>query len=263
MMNPIRRKLMKTRSILWIIGLIIMSGSSPVMAEQEEAEITPASETLEGLDLGAVCELFKESENLEAFEKSLNDPDVGINNLDLDENGEVDFICVTEETSGNAHLILLQAVLGENESQDVATIEIDESEDDTCMQIQGNEAVYGPDYYFIPAEVHIRAWPIITFLYRPGYRPYRSAYTFGFHPKWWKVFAPVPHARYHTRVTVYTKRAGFVVAKTGRVHVTQKITYHPRSSKLVKKTVVHTPSGTRVTRTTKKVDKTHHDKHRR
>ena len=39
----------------------------------------------------AVAELFKDSKDLEAFEKALNDSEVGINNLDLDEDGEVDF----------------------------------------------------------------------------------------------------------------------------------------------------------------------------
>ncbi len=61
-------------------------------AQEEITVVAPTSEAAEGLDLKAVSELFKDSENLEEFEKALNDPEVGINNLDLDENGEVDFI---------------------------------------------------------------------------------------------------------------------------------------------------------------------------
>lgn len=42
--------------------------------------------------------------DLEECEKSLNDLTIGLNNLDLDENAEVDFVRVGEEIEGTMHL---------------------------------------------------------------------------------------------------------------------------------------------------------------
>jgi hypothetical protein len=89
------------------------------------------------LDLQAVAELFKDAKDLEEFEKSLNDLEIGVNNLDLDDNGEVDFIRVMEEASDDVHVIVLQVPLGKNEFQDVATIEVEKNgEEDYDMQIR-------------------------------------------------------------------------------------------------------------------------------
>jgi len=243
---------MKTRLTLWTILMALILCGSFIFAE-DTANVTAITDSTEGLDLQAVSELFKESENLEAFEKSLNDPEVSINNLDLDENGEVDYIRVLEEISGDAHIIILQASLGEDEYQDVATIEVEKNEDDYTMQVVGNEDIYGPDCYIVPSNVHIKTWPVIAFIYKPGYKPYRSVYRYGVYPKWWKPYHPVARAAYRNRVVVYHNRAGFKYAKTGPVHVTKRIKYKPRTSVLVKRRVVRTPHGTRVITTRKKV----------
>ncbi len=234
-----KRQLITTA--IWVIFLGVC-----VVFAGEEVTVKSVSEAAQGLDLQAVGELFKESENLEDFEKSLNDPEVGVNNLDLDENGEVDFIRVVEEVNGDAHVIILQDCLGEDEFQDVATIEIDKSDENYDMQVQGNEELYGTDYYVESTNVHIHAWPIITWLYRPAYRPYWSVYHFGSYPWWWRVRHPLLHPMYRNRADVYTQRAGFRFTRTPRVVVRTRVKYHPHSSTLVKRKVVHTPHGTKV-----------------
>jgi hypothetical protein len=244
---------MKRRLITFSTLLLFLAGTD-LFPAQEDTTVTAVSEATEDLDLQAVSELFKDSENLEAFEKSLNDPEVGINNLDLDENGEVDFIRVVEEVTDDAHLIILQACLGDDEFQDVATIEVEKTDEDYSMQIHGNEDLYGADYYVVPASVHIRTWPIITWMYRPAYRPYWSKYRFGFYPRWWRVRRPVARHIYLNRTVLYTRRAGFKFTRVGRVRVT-RIKYKPRSSVLVKKKVVRTPSGTKVITKVKKPGK--------
>ncbi|MBN2103496.1 hypothetical protein JW835_05585 [bacterium] len=243
---------MKAQFTLWTILTALILCGTFIFAE-DSTTVTAISDSSEGLDLQAVSELFKESESLEAFEKSLNDPEVGINNLDLDENGEVDYIRVLEEVNEDAHIIILQASLGEDEYQDVAVIEVEKDGDDYTMQVVGNEDIYGPDYYIMPSVVHVKTWPIIAFITRPGYKPYRSVYRFGVYPKWWKPFHPVARAAYRNRLVVYHKRAGFRITRTGRVRVTTRVKYRPASSVLVKRKVVRTPHGTRVITTKKKV----------
>lgn len=239
---------MKNRlTILFTLMVFVgLPGKAAQAQEEQVTVIAPASEAAEGLDLNAVGEIFKDSKTLEEFEKALNDPDVGINNLDLDDNGEVDFIRVVEEVQEETHVIILQVPLGKDEYQDVATIEIAKNADeDYSLQIHGNEVIYGVDYYVQPTHVHIHTWPLITWIYRPAYRPYRSVFYFGFYPRWWRPYHPVTVNVYHTRTMKFTNRATFRTTRTSSVKSVTRVNYKPRSSSLVRK-------KTTVTKTTVK-----------
>lgn len=225
-------------TLIFALTLFVLSHSH-VAAQEDVTIVAPTSEAAEGLDLHAVSELFKDAENLEEFEKALNDEENGVNNLDLNEDGEIDFIRVVEEVADNTHVIILQVPLGENEFQDVATIEVEKSGEEAYnMQVHGNEVIYGPDYYVAPTVVHIHTWPLIRWIYRPYYRPYRSAFYFGFYPRWWRPWRPVTIGVYRTRTVRYTRRATFSVTRTSRVRTVTKVNYRPRSSTLVKKKTV-------------------------
>jgi hypothetical protein len=178
-------------------------------AQEEEPVIEPLTEAGEDLDLYGVLELFRESENLEAFEQALNDPTNEVNNLDLDENGEVDYIRVIEYMEGNTHVVVLQVLLGENEYQDVATIEIeDKGEGEYIMQIIGNEEIYGEGYSIEPnpepaeesSVVVIGNIPIVRLMFAPGYTPWRSPWYWAHYPGWWKPWKPLPRELHRSRV---------------------------------------------------------------
>ncbi|HVO76051.1 MAG TPA: hypothetical protein VMT35_18650 [Ignavibacteriaceae bacterium] len=220
---------------------------------ENNINITPSDSDETGLNLQAVGELFKDSENLEEFEKAINDSGKGINNLDLDNDGKVDYIKVTEDVKDNTHLIVLQDPVSKDESQDVATIEVEKSGEDYNMQIKGNEEIYGANYYVVPTVVHVRTWPIISFIYRPAYRPYRSAFYFGFYPRWWHPFHPIARHVYHARVVTVTHRRTFTIAKTTRVRSISKFHYKPHSSKLVVRKTTIKRNGKTVKRTRVKV----------
>lgn len=231
-------KIMKIKTVSIIATLLLFIASSPVMAQDNITIVAPSSEAAEGLDLQAVSELFTETKNLEAFEQALNDPNEGLNNLDLDGNGEVDFIRVVEEVAEDTHLIILQAAIGKDEFQDIATIEVEKSGDNYNMQIHGNEVIYGVNYYYAPpAHIHIHTWPIISWIYRPVYRPYHSSFHFGFYPRWWKPFHPVHRTVYRNKIVRFTSRNTFVVRKTSRVRTIGIVKYKPRTSTRVTKRV--------------------------
>ena len=75
------------------------------------------------LDLYGVLDLFKNTDNLEEFEKKLNSEDNEVNNLDLNNDDKIDYIRVVDYKEGNGHAIVLQVPINETESQDVAVIE--------------------------------------------------------------------------------------------------------------------------------------------
>ncbi len=252
---------MKQRFATSILLLALLVSLRPAFAQDK---VTVTSEAAEGLDLIAVGQLFKDSANLEAFEKALNDPEVGINNLDLDDNGEVDFIRVVEEVAEATHLIILQVPLAENEFQDVATIEIEKEGDERYnFQVHGNEVIYGVDYYVATPDIHIHRWPITGFIYRPAYRPYRSVFYFGSYPRWHRPYRPVTINVYRTRTVRYTGRTTFAVTRTTRVKTASKVRYTSRTSTHVKKKTTVTRSGSGKTTVKKERSKTTKTKVRR
>ncbi len=238
---------MKRKSTLLISVVILVLGCQGAYAmRQETAVVAPASEAAEGLDLSAVGELFRNSKNLEEFEAGLNDPKKGINNIDLDGNGEVDFIRVLEEVEGDTHVIVMQVPLGEDEYQDVATLEIEKKgDDDYNFQLRGNPDIYGPDYYVVPAGVYVRTWPIVGWIYQPVYRPYVSPFRYNVYPVWYRPFRPVSVTVYRSRTVNYVGRTSFTVTRTNRVTTVSRTKYTARSSSRVR-----TRTKTSVTRTT-------------
>jgi len=229
---------------LVIAFAILTFGSISVSAQDGDTSSTHNSEAAEGLDLHAVAEVFKGSENLENFEHSLNNPETGINNLDLNHNDQVDFIRVVEHVADNTHLVVLQVPLGEDEFQDVATIAVEqEGGEKYNLQVQGDEALYGPSYYIVPSTADLGTWNVVRGLFRPSYRPYLSPFGFRTLPRWWGVRRPVALNDYRTRTVAFVGRRNFVASRTVRVRTVNKINYHPRASAMVTR-------RTNVTRTT-------------
>lgn len=243
----------------FVVTLVISTHCFITVSAQDNITITPDSAAASGLDLYAVAELFKDSENLEKFEQSLNDPKNGINNLDLNENGEVDFIRVTEKMSGDTHLIILQTPLGENEFQDVATIAVErESGDKYNLQIQGDTVLYGANYYVIPANRNFNLWNVVSWIFRPDYRVYVSPFYYKNLPVWWAVRRPVTPSVYRSRTGLFVGRKNFIGTRTVTVRTIHKVNYRPlistlviKKTKVIKTTTVKAGNGSSKTTTTK------------
>src|SRR5215213_4970766 len=76
----------------------------------------------DNLDLYAVLTLFQKSKTIEAFEASLNDEKLKINNLDLNLDKKIDFIKVVTKKNEDAYSFTLQVDVTKTETQDVAVI---------------------------------------------------------------------------------------------------------------------------------------------
>jgi hypothetical protein len=146
------------KHLICVIGIAAAVVAAPILHAQDTE---PATEAAEGLDLYGVAELLKESESIEDFEKRLNQESNEVNNLDLNGDDQVDYITVYEEAEGDTHVAILRVPLGENEYQDVASVDLEKvSGDEIAVQIVGDDELYGPDYIIEPAEKSASAWPI-------------------------------------------------------------------------------------------------------
>ena len=189
---------MKTNIVILVLAL---SASFFTLQAQRTVTTTRAAsyDISDNLDLDAVASIFGDSENLEEFERTLNDPDNRISNLDLNEDGYIDYLRVLENSSDRNSLIVIQAVLDEDVFQDVATIEIERVHNgNPRVQIVGDEYIYGNNYIIEP--MYVRTPVIFSFFWSPRYVTYHSPYYWNYYPRWYSYYTPYPTYRYHRHV---------------------------------------------------------------
>ena len=173
------------------------------------------SSGLEGdnLDLNGVLELFKESEDVEDFEKKLNSEDNGVNNLDLNEDGQVDYIRVVDYAEDDAHALALQVPVNETESQDVAVIEMEQVDEKTTnLQVIGDAELYGESYMIEPQDernknivVNVNTWRPVRHMYGPRYTVWVSPWGWNARPVWYQPWRRLAWNAYYPRVYQYRR----------------------------------------------------------
>lgn len=190
------------KNLLRTLAILLLSVTVGLGYSQDVTTVDAVSEDIsQNLDLEAVASVFGESKNLEDFEQRLNDPEIQISNLDLNEDGYVDYLRVVETSEDDVHLIAIQSVLGEDVHQDVATVQIEKDNNETSVRVVGDVYLYGPSYVITP--VYVNPPIIFGWFWGPLYRPYRSAYNWGYYPRFYRVWRPFPTFRYRTNVALH------------------------------------------------------------
>ena len=201
------------------LSLLMLIFLFPCFA-QEESDM-PGQD----FDLEALPGIIEGIETWEDLEKAINDSSNNVNNLDLDGDGVVDYVLIQETSEGNTHVVFLRIATGEDEYQDIATIEIEKkSSAEATLQIVGDEALYGKDYILEPEGGIVdisdgsgssggQGGPYKPFfnselpppairvticvnIFRPGYRVFISPWGFRRHPVWFRPWRPMPRHVY-------------------------------------------------------------------
>ena len=227
---------MKTICLSIVLGFFFI----PLFAQEPELGLPG-----DNLNLYGVLNIFQNSPTLEEFEKNLNAEDSKVNNLDLNGDGNIDYIHVIDNMNGSAHAIALRVDINESETQDVAVIEVEkDAHNSVHVQIVGDEALYGKDYiveprqntpnpgyrgnvteptpYYSPA-----TWAIIGFMFMPRYVVYNSPYHWGYYPHYWHPWRPFsyheyygfhrPYYHYYSRSYIYRSPAAHAYYAPHRV----------------------------------------------
>ncbi|MBI1223679.1 MAG: hypothetical protein GC192_00460 [Bacteroidetes bacterium] len=177
--------------------------------------------------LEGALDLFKSSNSLEEFERKLNSDDYNVNNLDLNHNGRIDYLRVVDHAEGgDMHAIVIQALVDNGVSQDVAVIEVKRNRyGEAVVQIVGDEDLYGTakivepypyddmvgtdyydnyyDHYSPTIFVNAWSWPSVRFIFAPRYVVWVSPYYYNYYPVWYHTWNPHPYHVWHTRTVVY------------------------------------------------------------
>jgi hypothetical protein len=187
------------------------------------ASTAPADSTgLPGdhFSLEGALDLFKESSDLETFERALNEEANHVNNLDLNHDGKVDYVRVESHKENNAFAIVMQVAVSKEEAQDVAVIELEKTGDaNALVQIRGNEDLYGPEKIVEPysetegtkaprgpsapddlgayVTVNVWAWPCVQWCYGPSFNVWISPWYWDYYPGWWSPWYCMHWGHFH------------------------------------------------------------------
>lgn len=252
------------------ISFTLLSLLAAVSFSQAQSAVAEDSTGLPGDDfsLQGALELFKKSTSPEDFEKLLNTEGSHVNNLDLNGDGETDYIKVIDKTENGVHVFVLQVPVSEKENQDIAVIELEKTGKESAqLQIIGDADIYGEEtivepegggndaamlmpgtdmrYEYGPAAssfsednagivVNVWAWPVVRFVYAPSYVVWVSPWQWHRRPIWWRPWRPVSWTVFRPRRAVFAPH--YVVVHHHRVVRAHRVYTPVRSSS----TIVHT-----------------------
>lgn len=225
--------------------LLILLASTVVFSQEGEKP----DNTGENFSLEGALALFKKSNSLEEFEKLLNEENNNVNNLDLNDDNDIDYIMVDDIREGDIHAIVLSTYIDDKEKQDIAIIGIEKTGNESAtLQIEGDADLYVENTFIEPNEVvesstggkggpsiseittkqvivNVWFWPSVRFLYAPTYVVWHSPWRWGFYPKWWRPWRPYKYHVFYNRCAPHRVHYHSVPAR--RVVVAHKI-YAPR-----------------------------------
>jgi hypothetical protein len=216
---------MKNQRLKWSVTLLsLIAFTSSSLSSFAQTDNSYLGLPGDNLNLYAVMDIFQRSKTLEDFEREINLQDSKVNNLDLNNDGQTDYIKVMDDANGNAHTIVMQVDLGRNETQDIGVFYVDKKGSDVSIQLIGDEDLYGQNYIVEPNDdqstgtanpgyrgnttivnnnyntnnyydddyqtvqyaPRIMNWGIITFMYSNYYNPWRSPWYWGYYPTYWR-----------------------------------------------------------------------------
>ncbi|WP_304235451.1 hypothetical protein [Jiulongibacter sediminis] len=198
-------------------SFLILLNLSLACQTQRTVVVEPSSYDIsDNLDLKAVGDLFGRSRDLREFERKLNDPENRISNLDLNGDGFVDYLRVMESTQGYTHVVTIQAAIGQDLFQDVATIDVDRDTNQRAyVQIIGHPYFYGPGYIIQPSYYYTPLF--YNTFWSSGYMIWRSPYYYNYYPSYFSPWRPITINNYITHIHQYRdNRMNYIIAEQRR-----------------------------------------------
>ncbi len=199
-----KENIMKTRFFivaLFFVGVTFLKAEETITIQANSYDIS------ENLDLRAVADLFGRSESVEEFEINLNNSESQYSNLDLNEDGFVDYLRVVEERKNDTHFVILQAVLARDVYQDVATIVVEKKGNKVYTQVIGDPFIYGVDYIIEPVYAYIPSF--YSYFWVRNYRLWYSPYYWGYYSPFYRHHHCWLVADYHRHMHLYHKEHHF------------------------------------------------------
>jgi hypothetical protein len=207
-------KIVKTFALTLFAGLFLMAcnqqpqqvaTTEPYANNTQVANIAPEEWDYwakDNLDLQRVGPLIERSRNTQEFETYLNRRD-GINNLDLNGDGYVDYLSVDDYQDCNEFECgwSIYDRFGPDQAQEIATVVFYRDEPryrGARILITGNDNIYGDNYYYETNWLD-RTLNLVSYLFAP-HTYYRSPYYYDSYPADYVVYDVVDTPVYVSRI---------------------------------------------------------------
>jgi len=147
----------------------------------QQNNVTIQSNTTAGFDVNRLASLVKTSTDPQVLEKAINDPNNHINNLDLDKDGNIDYLKVSEP--GKNELDVIDDT-SPDQSVTVASIKVNPTDNNNAdLNIQGNPQYVG-DNYMYHSSFTFTDFLLMSYLLRP-HAYYMPMYHYGYYPSYY------------------------------------------------------------------------------
>jgi len=134
-----------------------------------------------GFDVNKLAELVKTSTDPQTLEKGINDPKNHINNLDLDKDGNIDYLKVTEPDKNKLDVV---DDVSNSDSVTVAHINVDPMDNNTAdLSVRGNPDYAGYNNYY-HSSFSFTDFLLLSYLMRP-HSYYMPMYHYGYYPSYY------------------------------------------------------------------------------
>jgi hypothetical protein len=187
---------MKKLSYLLIaFSLVAVMLSSCSTASNQKPVIVTVEKNGCNLDIPSLTELVKSCLTSAEIESKLNQPN-GINNVDLDNDGQTDYITVAEfnTPTGIGYTFNDQT---KNGNVELVRMTFDKTNNNVVTT--GNPNYYGNDYQY---RSDLTNFLILSYLLSPHYSYYHSPYHYGYYPSYYRPYRTVSRTYYYSRPVV-------------------------------------------------------------
>jgi hypothetical protein len=169
------------KKILIGLGLMVVAASCSQNPPQQN-NVTIQSSAPAGFDVNKLAQLVKTSTDPQTLEKAINNPNNHINNLDLDKDGNIDYLKVEEP--GQNQLDVVDDV-NDADSVNVARIHIqpNQANNTADLSVQGNPNYVGYNNYY-HSSFTFTDFLLLSYLMRP-HPYYMPMYHYGYYPSYY------------------------------------------------------------------------------
>jgi hypothetical protein len=175
------------KKILIALTSVVLIASACNQRPQQN-DVTIENNTAAGFDVNKLAQFVKTSTDPQTLEKAINDPKNQINNLDLDKDGNIDYLKVEESDKNKLKVV---DDISDSQSVTVASVNVNPTDNNTAdLNIQGNPDYVGNNNYY-HSSFSFTDFLLMSYLLRP-HSYYMPMYHYGYYPS------------YYTRTRTYT-----------------------------------------------------------
>jgi hypothetical protein len=176
------KKLIPILSLILIFFSCGQPQNNVTVSQGQPLDINVSSNNIPGFNVQEFATLLKTIKDPQSLQDAINAPGNKVNNLDLDHDGNIDFLKVVEQQNGQFQVI---DEYSNTQSAVVATLTINQQ--NNTMSVNGNQAYCGSNYQY-QSHFSVGDYLLLAYLLRP-HPYYISPYHYHSYP-----------AYYHTTV---------------------------------------------------------------